>query len=136
MQMYSAYMRYTRTDFCIKNAIGIAASIVDMSERKARAESIAPSKFLSNILCRLYALYHFVLLSINFQDCLLLFFRSINRVEIMLSIAVLLPYLSNYELSQRFKSCRIVLGIISLYSCVVLIFVWPRIFCTVVIGTP
>ena len=56
MQMYSAYMRYTRTVFWPKNAIGIAASIEDMSERIARAESIAPSTFFSNFLCRLYAL--------------------------------------------------------------------------------
>ena len=52
-------MRYTRTVFWPKNAIGIAASIVDLFERIARAESIAPSTFFSNFLCRLYALYQF-----------------------------------------------------------------------------
>lgn len=76
--------------FGIKNAIGIAASIEDMSERIARAVGIAPLISFLNNLCRIYALHHFVLMSINFQDCLLLFLRSINRVEIMLSISILL----------------------------------------------
>ena len=42
-------MRYTRTDFWPKNAIGIAASIADLFERIARAEGIAQIHHLTSL---------------------------------------------------------------------------------------